>query len=181
MYSQDINTQLPELILSSGILEHFTITDFHQEASGQNVYTKKLTIQLEEKKVVPEEYVDYPFKASGFMPARLIKDCPIRRNLVTLSVKCRRWDVLIDGKYQKRSRNWKSVADGTRLGFFIRNWWTLVPIEPIRLYCRHFQGCGKLSYNHPDQGAYQQKTQESSRRNYPGPVSNNECNSKILL
>ncbi len=57
MYSQDINAQLLELILPAGILEHFTITDFHQEASGQNLYTKKLTIHLEEKKVVPEEYM----------------------------------------------------------------------------------------------------------------------------
>ncbi len=30
-------------------------------------------------------------------------------------MKCRRWVVMIDGKYQKRSRNWKSAVDGTRL------------------------------------------------------------------
>ena len=49
------------------------------------------------------------------MAPKEIKDCPVRRNLVTLKVKCRRWDVLMDGKYQKRSRDWQSVADGTRL------------------------------------------------------------------
>jgi tRNA U54 and U55 pseudouridine synthase Pus10 len=70
---------------------------------------------LEEKKEIPKEFAHYEYKASGFMPPKLIKDCPIRLNLVTLSVKCRRWDVLIDGKYHKRSRNWESVAKGTRL------------------------------------------------------------------
>lgn len=115
MTRHDINQQLLELFLPEGILNHFVVTDFMQEASGQEVYTKKLTIFLEEKKEIPEEYSDHEYKASGFMAAKEIKDCPIRRNLVTLKVKCRRWDVLIDGKYQKRSRDWQSVADGTRL------------------------------------------------------------------
>ena len=112
---KDLNQQLIELILPEGILNHFEITDFTQEASDQSLYTKHLTIFLEEKKEIPEEYSGYKYKASGFMRPKQIKDCPIRRNLVTLNVKCRRWDVLIDGKYQKRSRDWKTVADGTRL------------------------------------------------------------------
>lgn len=113
--TKDLNQQLIELILPEGILKHFDITDFKQDASDQSLYTKHLTIFLEEKKEIPDEYSGYDYKASGFMAAKEIKDCPIRRNLVTLKVKCRRWDVLIDGKYQKRSRNWKSVANGTRL------------------------------------------------------------------
>ncbi len=76
--------------------------DFKQEPSRQEVYTKKLTIFLEGKKDISEEYSDHKYKASGFMAAKEIKDCPIRRNLVTLKVRCRRWDVLIV-KYQKRS------------------------------------------------------------------------------
>lgn len=112
---QDINTQLLELILPEGILDYFEITDFKQKLSGQVAYTKKLTIFLEEKKEIPEEYSSFEYKASGFMPAKLIKDCPIRRNIVTLSIKCRRWDVCIDGKYQKKSRSWESVSKGTRL------------------------------------------------------------------
>ncbi len=115
MSSAALNHQLLELILPEGLLDHFIIADFKQESSGQELYTKKLTIFLEEKSEIPEEYSSYTYKASGFMPAKQIKDCPIRRNLVTLSVKCRRWDVLINGKYRKCSRNWKSVADGTRL------------------------------------------------------------------
>jgi len=112
---QDINTQLLELILPEGILDHFEITDFKQELSGQVAYTKKLTIFLEDKKGIPEEYSSFEYKASGFMPAKLIKDCPIRRNIVSLSVKCRRWEVLIDGKHKKRSRSWESASKGTRL------------------------------------------------------------------
>ena len=68
-------------------MDHFIITDFEQAVSGQELYTKKLTIYLEEKKEVPQEYADTEHKASGFMPAKLIQDCPVRSNLVTLSVK----------------------------------------------------------------------------------------------
>ena len=38
---QDINTQLLELMLPTGILDHFVITDFKQESSGQAAYTKE--------------------------------------------------------------------------------------------------------------------------------------------
>ncbi len=110
-----MNHQLIELILPEGILKHFEITDIRQASIDQRLYTKHLTIFLEEKKEIPEEYSGQDYKASGFMRPKEIKDCPIRRNLVTLNIKCRRWDVLIDGKYQKRSRDWQSVADGTRL------------------------------------------------------------------
>ncbi len=90
MTRQDINQQLLELFLPEGILNHFLVMDFKQEPSGQEVYTKKLTIFLEEKKEISEEYSDHKYKASGFMAAKEIKDCPIRRNLVTIKVKCRR-------------------------------------------------------------------------------------------
>ena len=113
--TKDLNHQLIELILPEGILKHFEITDIRQASIDQRLYTKHLTIFLEEKKEIPEEYSGHDYKASGFMRPKEIKDCPIRRNLVTLNIKCRRWDVLIDGKYQKRSRDWQSVADGTRL------------------------------------------------------------------
>ena len=112
---QDINSQLLELFLPEGILDHFIITNFKQVTSGQDLYTKKLTIYLEEKLAVPEEFVNIAIKASGFMPEKLIQDCPVRSNLVTLSVKRRRWYVMIDDKIHKRSRNWESVAEGTRL------------------------------------------------------------------
>lgn len=115
LQSENINAQLLELFLPEGILDYFEITDFTQESSGQNLYTKRLTIYLEEKKEIPQEYSKYKYKASGFMPAKLIQDCPVRSNLVTLSIKRRRWDVTIDGKIEKKSRDWQTVASGTKL------------------------------------------------------------------
>ncbi len=81
----------------------------------KNYTQRSLPCILEEEKEIHEEYDKCVYKASGFMAPKEIKDCHIRRNLVSLNIKCRRWDIMIDGKYQKRSRNWKSVADGTRL------------------------------------------------------------------
>lgn len=111
----DINTALLELILPEGILDYFTIVDFKQGNSGQYVYDKTLTLYLEEKDIIPEEYKTNKYKCSGFMESRLITDCPIRSMLVTLSVKRRRWDVEIDGQMKKVSRDWNIVAQGTRM------------------------------------------------------------------
>ncbi len=111
----DINTALLELILPQGILDYFEITGFEQGDSGQYVYDKTLTIFLEEKNIIPEEYKNYRYKASGFMEPKLINDCPIRSMLVTLSVKRRRWDVEIEGRHQKVKRDWDVVAQGTRM------------------------------------------------------------------
>ena len=111
----DLNTALLELILPEGILDYFEIVDFEQGKSGQYVYDKTLTIFLEEKNLIPEEYKNHKYKNSGFMEPRLINDCPIRSMLVTLSVKRRRWDVEIDRQMKKVSRDWNIVAQGTRM------------------------------------------------------------------
>jgi hypothetical protein len=111
----DLNTALLELILPQGILDYFDIVDFKQGKSGQYVYDKTLTIYLEEKDIIPEQYKNNRYKNSGFMESRLINDCPIRSMLVTLSVKRRRWDVEINGKMKKVSRDWSVVAQGTRM------------------------------------------------------------------
>ena len=113
--STDINQALIELILPEGILEYFDIIGLEKGDSGKYVYDKTLTILLEEKNKIPEEYKTYKFKASGFMEPRLINDYPIRNMLVTLSVKRRRWDVEIDGQMKKVSRDWNVVAQGTRM------------------------------------------------------------------
>ncbi|WP_299802329.1 hypothetical protein [uncultured Carboxylicivirga sp.] len=60
----DINSALLELILPQGILDYFKIVDFEQSDSGQYVYDKNLTIYLEEKDVIPEEYKTFRYKNS---------------------------------------------------------------------------------------------------------------------
>lgn len=111
----DITQSLIELILPEGLLKYFDIVNLEKGESGKYVYDKTLTICLEEKNKIPEEYKTYKYKASGFMVPRLINDYPIRNMLVTLHVKRRRWDIEIDGQTKKVTRDWSLVAQGTRM------------------------------------------------------------------
>jgi len=111
----DLTQSLSELMLPEGILQHFDIVGLEKGESGNCVYDKTLTICLEEKNKIPEEYKTYKYKASGFMVPRLINDYPIRNMLVTLHVKRRRWDIEIEGKTKKVTRDWSLVAQGTRM------------------------------------------------------------------
>lgn len=106
---------LLSLFFPTGLLDYFDIIDFKEVSSEKEIYTRGLTIYLEEKKIIPDEYKNYPIKASGFMPAREIDDYPIRDMLVKLNVKRRRWDVIIDGKSKKVSRDWNLVISGARM------------------------------------------------------------------
>jgi hypothetical protein len=106
---------LLRLFLPEGILDYFDIVDFRTNSSKGKIYTKTLTLYLEEKKLIPEEYSTHNIKASGFMPAREIEDYPIRDMLVTLNIKRRRWEIQVDGKNQKVSRDWNLVSKGTRM------------------------------------------------------------------
>lgn len=110
-----MDTSILSLFLPAGILDYFEIIDFKTKATKQELFTKDLTIFLVEKAIVPEEYADASAKASGFMEAREINDYPIRDMLVKLNIKRRRWDVVIDGKKKKVSRDWSIVIKGTRM------------------------------------------------------------------
>ncbi|GGW30319.1 ISAon1 family transposase N-terminal region protein [Arenibacter certesii] len=107
---------LLSLFLPEGILDFFAIVGFEQKPIKNPLYFNRLTVFLEEKKQIPALYKDHTYKASGFMEPRVIDDYPIRDNLVSLSLKRMRWDVLIDGKWIKTSRDWNDfIAQGTRM------------------------------------------------------------------
>jgi len=111
-----MNTSLIALFLPEGILDYFEIIDFERTDSTLLTYNKRLTIFLTEKKTIPEQYRDHVYKASGFMEPRVIEDYPIRNMLVSLSIKRRRWDVDLNGKTVKVSRDWNSIiTQGTRI------------------------------------------------------------------
>ena len=110
-----MNAALLEMILPEGILDDFEITGFEKGNSEKYIYDKTLIIHLAEKKVIPSEYNTHIYKASGFMEPRLIEDYPIRNMMVTLSVKRRRWDVLIDGRTEKVTRDLNILAQGNRM------------------------------------------------------------------
>lgn len=111
-----MDTSLISLFLPEGILDYFDIIGFDRTSSDLKTYDKRLTIFLTEKKVIPEEYKEVSYKASGFMEPRLIEDYPIRNMLVTLSIKRRRWDVTINDQEVKVSRDWDTIIkQGTRI------------------------------------------------------------------
>ena len=111
-----MNTSLIALFLPEGILDYFEIIDFERTDSNHLTYNKRLTIFLTEKKTIPEQYKEHVYKASGFMEPRVIEDYPIRNMLVSLSIKRRRWDVDLNGKTVKVSRDWNSIiTQGTRI------------------------------------------------------------------
>ena len=103
------------LFFPEGLLDYFDIVDYQTESTEKELFSRGLTVFLEEKKIVPEEYKDFQIKACGFMQAREVDDFPIRDMLVKLNIKRRRWDVVIDGKGQKVSRDWNLVVEGTRM------------------------------------------------------------------
>ena len=110
-----IAQSLLEVILPVGLLDNFNISNFAVGTSGKEIYSKTLTIDLEEKNVIPDEYKNHIYKSSGFMESRQLSDYPIRDMLVIFHVKRRRWDVIIDGKNRKVSRDWSLIEQGTRM------------------------------------------------------------------
>lgn len=113
---KDIELFLLSLLLPAGILDYFDVVGFDKKAIKHVLYENRLTIYLEEKKQIPSKYKDCKYKASGFMEPRIIEDYPVRDNLLSLSLKRRRWDVLQDEKWIKVSREWDEfIAQGTRV------------------------------------------------------------------
>jgi len=110
-----IEQTLLEAMLPEGILEYFEIVDLKTESRDNKIYSKTMTIYLEEKNMIPEEYKNHIYKACGFMEERTIDDYPIRDKLVKISIKRRRWEVTIDNKKKKISRDWSIIAKGTRM------------------------------------------------------------------
>ncbi|UYQ91242.1 transposase [Chitinophaga horti] len=107
--------QLIELLLPAGILDYFELTNSTKNAKGISIY-------LEEKNIIPEEYKDQLLHSKGFLPETSIEDFPIRGHKVALRIKRRRWVVQPTG--QIVTRNWTLVIEGTRMttefGLFLK-------------------------------------------------------------
>lgn len=97
---------LLKAFLPSGVLDFFDVTGL--ETKGE-----ELTIDLEEKNVLPHAYKDLPFHSKGFLPVVSIEDFPIRAKKVLLRVKRRRWEHQQTGEII--SRDWNMVQKGTKM------------------------------------------------------------------
>ena len=97
---------LIKLLLPPEIFEYFETTDLH--STGSEVH-----VSLDEQNVLPEGYDKDKLTSKGFHKPATIQDFPLRDKAMYLHVRRRRWQDETTGKAV--SRDWESVAEGTRL------------------------------------------------------------------
>jgi hypothetical protein len=93
-------------IFPTGTLEYFDIVKTTTDTTGLSVY-------LEERNVLPQEFKEKSYHSKGFYPEVRIQDFPIRGKKVYLCIKRRRWEDPLTGEIY--SRDWKLVQSGTKL------------------------------------------------------------------
>jgi len=112
---QDPYLQLATLLLPKGLLDFFELKQVLQKESG-------LEIHLEEKNIIPKEYLDQKLESKGLLPPVSIQDFPIRGQKVALCIRRRRWTVLSTGEIV--TRDWDLVHKGARMttefGLFLK-------------------------------------------------------------
>ncbi|WP_018666189.1 ISAon1 family transposase N-terminal region protein [Bacteroides gallinarum] len=94
------------LLLPEGILDYFNISDVKESSS-------EIVIYLEEKNELPGEYSNVKVESKGFYAPVVVQDFPVRGKHLFLNIRRRRWILKDEGRYV--SRNWKLVAEGSRM------------------------------------------------------------------
>lgn len=102
---KDHYQELVKLLLPSELFDYFEITNLVIENRSVAVY-------LDERDIKPTAYSGQKLTSKGFHPESIIQDFPIRNKAVFLHVRRRRW--LVESTKEVVSRNWDSVAEGTR-------------------------------------------------------------------
>ena len=95
-----------ELLLPEGVLDYFEITQV-------DLQEKEISIVLEERNVIPEEYRGRRLESKGFYEDSKVQDFPLRGKALYLIVKRRRWIDKTTGDIV--FRHWELVAKGTRM------------------------------------------------------------------
>ena len=113
------------LLLPEGTLDYFIISDVKESST-------EIVIYLEEKNEVPGEYSSMQVESKGFYEPVVVQDFPIRGKKLFLNIRRRRWIVKDEGRYV--SRNWKLVAEGSRIthdfaSFFKKNYIDTLPVS----------------------------------------------------
>ena len=103
------------LLLPEGTLDYFDLVDVKESVN-------EVVIYLEEKNIVPEKYTDQDIESKGFYDPVIVQDFPLRGKKVFLNIRRRRWILKKHNEYF--SRNWRMVAEGTRMtqdfAFFLK-------------------------------------------------------------
>lgn len=102
---KDYYQNLVKLLLPTEIFDYFEITNLVIEDNSVAVF-------LDEQDIKPVAYSRQKLTSKGFHPESIIQDFPIRNKAVFLHVRRRRW--LVESTGEVVSRDWDSVAEGTR-------------------------------------------------------------------
>ena len=102
----DYSQEFLKLLLPQELFHYFEIINLKTE-------DKTLKIYLDEKNIIPEEFLSEKLSSKGFHSEVVIQDFPIRDKKVFLHVRRRRW--LVESTNKIISRDWNTVAKGTRL------------------------------------------------------------------
>ena len=94
------------LLLPEGTLDYFDLVDVKESVN-------EVVIYLEEKNIVPEKDTDHDTESKGFYDPVIVQDFPLRGKKVFLNIRRRRW--LLNKHNEYISRNWRMVAEGTRM------------------------------------------------------------------
>ena len=96
---------LVKLLLPSELFDYFEITKLI-------IADRTVTVFLDERDIKPSDYSGQKLSSKGFHSESIIQDFPIRNKAVFLHLRRRRW--LIESTGKVVSRDWDSVAEGTR-------------------------------------------------------------------
>ena len=103
------------LLLPEGTLDYFDLVDVKESVN-------EVVFYLEEKNIVTEKYTDQDTESKGFYDPVIVQDFPLRGKKVFLNIRRRRW--LLNKHNEYISRNWRMVAEGTRMtqdfAFFLK-------------------------------------------------------------
>ncbi len=95
-----------ELLLPNGVLEYFEILKVDQTNTDTSIF-------LQEKNLIPEEFIGRRLVSKGFYEDSKVQDFPLRGKAVYLIVRRRRWIDKDTGDIV--FRDWELVAKGTRM------------------------------------------------------------------
>jgi hypothetical protein len=96
---------LVKLLLPSEIFDYFEVVALNSD-------DKAIHVCLDERDLKPEVYREEKLTSKGFHAESVIQDFPLRDKAVFLHVRRRRW--VIESTGEVVSRDWQSVAEGTR-------------------------------------------------------------------
>jgi len=102
---KDHYQDLVKLLLPAELFDYFEITNLIVE-------DRSVAVFLDERDIKPVAYTGQKLTSKGFHPETIVQDFPIRNKAVYLHVRRRRW--LVESTKEVISRDWDSVAEGTR-------------------------------------------------------------------